>query len=106
LTALSRRPPAKTVQIRQWPWPTSSEIRTDLVAPRTSKAKAVAALQVENAKVNGEGRAAEADLVPVRRLATLLGAADEDAMRWFILGVALLLDLAAALLLLVATGKR
>jgi hypothetical protein len=42
----------------------------------------------------------------VRCLATLLGAADEDVMHWFILGVAILLDPAAVLLLLAATRKR
>jgi len=43
---------------------------------------------------------AAAYLGPVRCLATLLGQADEAVLRWFILVVALLLDLAAVLLLL------
>ena len=52
--------------------------------------------------------AVEADLGPVRYLATLLGLTDEQTMRWFILVVALLLDPAAVLLLLAAThrGRR
>ena len=45
----------------------------------------------------------EADLGPVKYLATLLGQADEVVLRWFILVVALLLDPAAVLLLLSAT---
>ena len=40
---------------------------------------------------------------PVRYLALLLGANDQDVLRWFILVVALLLDPAAVLLLLAAT---
>jgi hypothetical protein len=48
----------------------------------------------------------EADLGPVRYLATLLGAGDQDVMRWFILVVALLLDPAAVLLLLAASSAR
>jgi hypothetical protein len=42
-------------------------------------------------------------LAPVRNLATLLGA-DSETARWFVLVVALLLDPAAVLLLLAATG--
>jgi hypothetical protein len=42
----------------------------------------------------------------VRYLATLLGANDEDVLRYFILVVALLLDPAAVLLLLAATMTR
>jgi hypothetical protein len=41
-----------------------------------------------------------------RYLATLLGAGDQDALRWFILVVALLLDPAAMLLLLAASSAR
>ena|SRR5258708_3721725 len=62
-------------------------------------------LQVERATIEGERRTAEADLGPVRYLATLLGAADEVVFRWFILVVALLLDPAAVLLLLAATRR-
>jgi hypothetical protein len=42
----------------------------------------------------------------VRYLATLLGAGDQDVLRWFILAIALLLDPAAVLLLLAATARR
>jgi hypothetical protein len=44
-------------------------------------------------------------LGPVRYLAAILGATDENVMRWFILMVALLLDPAAVLLLLAATVR-
>jgi hypothetical protein len=44
-------------------------------------------------------------LGPVRYLATLLGAVDQNVLRWFILVVALLLD-PAALLLLAAASMR
>jgi hypothetical protein len=68
----------------------------------------LANLKVENAAVYGERKAVEADVRPVRYLATLLGSTDEQTMRWFILVVALLLDPAAVLLLLAAThrGRR
>jgi len=52
--------------------------------------------------VDGERKVVEADLGPVRYLATLIGTTDEVAMRYFILVVALLLDPAAVLLLLAA----
>jgi hypothetical protein len=78
--------------------------RGDLVAQRTNEAKALAGLQVEKATVEGERRTVEADLGPVRYLATLIGAKDEDVLRWFILVVALLLDPAAVLLLLAASA--
>jgi hypothetical protein len=79
--------------------------RADLVAQRTSEAKTLATLQVEKAAVDGERRKVEADLGPVRYLATLLGAGDQDVLRWFILVVAVLLDPAAVLLLLAATRR-
>jgi hypothetical protein len=56
--------------------------------------------------MEGERRTVEADLGPVRYLATLLGADNETVLRWFILVVALLLDPAAVLLLLAATRTR
>jgi hypothetical protein len=56
--------------------------------------------------VEGECRTVEADLGPLRYLATLLGQADEVVLRWFILVVALLLDPAVVLLLLAATRTR
>jgi hypothetical protein len=79
--------------------------RAELVAQRTSEAKALAELQVQKASIDGERRMAEADLGPVRYLATLLGDGDQDVLRWFILVVALLLDPAAVLLLLAATSS-
>jgi len=80
--------------------------RADLVAQRTAEAKALAGLQVEKASIDGERRVAEADLGPVRYLATLIGAGDQDVLRWFILAVALLLDPAVVLLLLAAASAR
>lgn len=65
-----------------------------------------AALQVEKASIDGQRKVAEADLGPVRYLATLLGAESETALRWFVLVVALLLDPAAVLLLLAAASAR
>ena len=80
--------------------------RADLVAQRTTEAKTLAELQVHKAGIDGERRVVEADLGPVRYLATLLGAGDQDVLRWFILVVALLLDPAAVLLLLAASSAR
>ena len=79
--------------------------RTSLADKLTVEAKALADVKIERAAVEGERRMVEADLGPVRYLATLLGAADQDVMRWFILAVALLLDPAAVLLLLAATRR-
>jgi hypothetical protein len=79
--------------------------RAELVAQRTNEAKTLAGLQVEKASIEGQAKVAEADLGPVRYLATLLGAGDQDVLRWFILVVALLLDPAAVLLLLAATRR-
>src|SRR6516162_11434747 len=76
------------------------------VHEREAAETALANLHIEKAKVDGERKAVEADLGPVRYLATLLGSTDEQTMRWFILVVALLLDPAAVLLLLAATGHR
>jgi len=45
-------------------------------------------------------------LGPVRYIATLVGAGDQDVLRWFILVVALLLDPAAVLLLAAASARR
>ena len=47
----------------------------------------------------------EADLGPVRNLATLIGGDDQDVLRWFILVIAVLLDPAAVLLLMAATRR-
>jgi hypothetical protein len=48
--------------------------RADLVAARTAEAGKLATLKVEKAAVDGERKAVEADLGPVRYLATLIGA--------------------------------
>jgi uncharacterized protein HemX len=58
--------------------------RAELVAQRTTEARSLAGLQVEKAGIEGQRRVAEADLGPVRYLATLLGAGDQDVLRWFI----------------------
>jgi hypothetical protein len=60
-------------------------------------AKARADLKIEKAVVDGQRRTVEADLGPVRYLATLIGADNETVLRWFILVVALLLDPAVVL---------
>ncbi|HEY6259919.1 MAG TPA: hypothetical protein VIY51_29425 [Xanthobacteraceae bacterium] len=80
--------------------------RADLAAARVKEAETLAGLQVQQAAVEGERKAVEADLGPVRYLATLVGASDETTMRLFILIVAMLLDPAAVLLLLTATHRR
>jgi hypothetical protein len=51
-------------------------------------------------------RTVEDDLGPVPYLATLLGAGEEDMLRWFILILAVLLDSAAVLLLYVASARK
>ena len=79
--------------------------RNSLADELTVEAKALADLKVEKAAVEGERRMAEADLGPVKYLATLLGQADEVVLRWFILVVELLLDPAAVLLLLAAIRR-
>ena len=79
--------------------------RTSLADKLTVEAKVLADLKIEKAKVDGDRKVAEADLGPVRYLATLFGAGDQDVLRWFILVIALLLDPAAVLLLLAATRR-
>jgi hypothetical protein len=79
--------------------------RAGLADKLTVEAKALADLKIEKAKIDGDRRVADADLGPVRYLATLIGAGDQDVLRWFILVVALLLDPAAVLLLLAATRR-
>jgi hypothetical protein len=78
--------------------------RAELAAQYIEEGKVPATLKVEKAAVEGERRKVEADLGPVRYLATLIGADNETVLRWFILVVALLLDPAAVLLLLAATS--
>jgi hypothetical protein len=80
--------------------------RADLAGQRIREAKTLADLKVEKAGIDGQRKVAEADLGPVRYLATLIGAGDQDVLRWFILIVALLLDPAAVLLLLAASSAR
>ena len=63
--------------------------RAALVHEREATETALADLKIEKAKVDGERKAVEADLGPVRYLATLIGTTDEVAMRYFILVVAL-----------------
>jgi hypothetical protein len=79
--------------------------REKLAQQREAAETTIANLRVEKAAVDGERQAVEADLGPVRYLATLVGTSDEQTMRWFILVVALLLDPAAVLLLLAATAS-
>ena len=77
--------------------------RAALVHEREAAENKLADVRIERAKVDGERKAVEADLGPVRYLATLVGTTDETTMRLFILVVALLLDPAPVLLLLAAT---
>jgi hypothetical protein len=79
--------------------------QAELITQRDQANKTLAELKIEKARVDGDKRVAEADLGPVRYLATLLGAGDQDVLRWFILVVSLLLDPAAVLLLLAATRR-
>ncbi|HEY2229779.1 MAG TPA: hypothetical protein VGI22_18980 [Xanthobacteraceae bacterium] len=79
--------------------------RDRLVQQREAAENVRADLRIEKAKVDGERKAVEADLGPVRYLATLIGSTDEATMRYFILVVALLLDPAAVLLLLAASRR-
>ena len=80
--------------------------RNSLADKLTVEAKILADLKIEKAAVESERRVVEADLGPLRYLATLLSAGDQDVLRWFILVVALLLDPAAVLLLLAAASGR
>jgi hypothetical protein len=80
--------------------------RGDLVRERQHQADALADMKAEAAGVSAERRVAAAELGPIKYLATLLGAGDQDVLRWFILVVALLLDPAAVLLLLAAASAR
>jgi hypothetical protein len=79
--------------------------RGELAVERMREGRALAGIQVEKAAIDGERRKADADLGPIRYLATLLGARDQDVLRYFILVVAILLDPAAALLLLAAMRR-
>jgi hypothetical protein len=78
--------------------------RDALQGQRAEAGRALVALQVEAASVDGQRRLAAADLGPALYLATLLGVDPDAMLRAFILLVALLLDPAAVLLLMAATA--
>ncbi len=80
--------------------------RADLVRERQRQADALADMKAEAAGLSAQRRVAAAELGPVRYLTTLLGAGDQDVLRWFILVVAMLLDPAAVILLLAASSGR
>jgi hypothetical protein len=84
--------------------PTAELRNGSLTKIAIQSAKALAGLKVEKAGIDGQRKVAEADLGPVCYLAALLGASDQDVLRWFILVVTLLLDPAAVLLLLAAAS--
>jgi hypothetical protein len=77
-------------------------VRGKLAAERIRRGKVLADLQVARANIEGEWAMVEADLAPMRYLATLMGAGEKDVQRHFTLIVALLLDPSAVLLLLAA----
>src|SRR5258708_3422464 len=77
--------------------------RSELEVNRQAAGKVLVDLKVEKARIEGDRKTVEADLGPVKYLATLLGTDSESALRVFILVVALLLDPLAVLLLLAAT---
>ena len=77
--------------------------RSELEVNRQAAGKVLVDLKVENARIEGDRLTVEADLGPVKYLATLLGTDSESALRVFILVVAMLLDPLAVLLLLAAT---
>jgi hypothetical protein len=56
--------------------------RDKLVQQREVAENALANLRIEKAEADGERKAVEADLGPVRYLATLLGSTDEQTMRY------------------------
>jgi hypothetical protein len=58
------------------------------------------------ADLESESRIVETDLGPMKCLATLFGAGDQDVLRYFILVVAILLDPVAVPSLLAATRTR
>jgi hypothetical protein len=80
--------------------------RADLVRERQHQADVLADIKAEAAGLSAQRRVAAAELGPVKYLAALLGAGDQDVLRWFILVVAMLLDPAAVLLLLAAASTR
>jgi hypothetical protein len=91
----------------RWPLPTSNARSGPSWSPSAPpRPRRSPACIVEKASIEGQRKVAEADLGPVRYLATLLDAGDQDVLRWFILIVALLLDPAAVMSLLAATSAR
>jgi len=80
--------------------------RTSLADKLTVEAKALADMKIEKARVDADRKVADADLGPVRYLATSIGAGEQDVLRWFILVVSILLDPAAVLLLLASARGR
>jgi hypothetical protein len=76
------------------------------VTGRTQEAKQLAALQVEEAAAAAQQKAVEADLRPVKFLATIVRSSNEATMRYFSLVVAPLLDPAAVSLLMAATSRK
>jgi hypothetical protein len=57
------------------------KIRADLAAAHLFQGKALAALQLEKVRVDGERRKVESDLGPVRYISALIGASDDEVMR-------------------------
>ena len=65
--------------------------RSELEVNRQAAGKVLVDLKVEKARIEGDRKTVEADLGPVKYLATLLGTDSESALRVFILVVAMLL---------------
>jgi hypothetical protein len=79
--------------------------RADIVAERQHQAQALASLQIEKAKIDGQRRRAEADVGPLRYLAELTGAPATDLerpVRLLTLALVAVLDPMAVVLLLAA----
>ena len=79
--------------------------RADIVAERQHQAQALASLQVEKAKIDGQRLRAEADVGPLRYLAELTGAPATDLerpVRLLTLALVAVLDPMAVVLLLAA----
>jgi hypothetical protein len=83
-----------------------SRARAELVGQRQSASKKLVGLKVQRDAVAGEGRQIEVDVGPIKYLATLIGATDDQTLRASILIVSLILDPAAVLLMLAASYRR
>jgi hypothetical protein len=81
------------------------KLRSEFATQHVKEGKTLAE-QVEKAGIEGQRKVVEADLGPVKYLATLFGAGDQDVLRWFILVVALLLDSAAVPPLFAGSSAR